>query len=388
MSEPDHSPLIALVAGELSGDNLGAPLIHAIRQRHPGARFVGIGGPAMIEAGLESWRDLDELSVNGFAEPIKRLPSLLKILLDSRDRIVESRPDCFVGIDFNFFNGLLEGMVHKRGIKVAHYVSPSVWAWRQGRIKSIAKNVDLMMTLYPFENAIYEENGVRAVFVGHPRADQISLQAEPGAREQARELLGLNVSGQVIALLPGSRGSEVAMTGVDFLDTARQLSQSDNSRVFVIPAANDKRKAQLEQLLEGYADINVVLVAGQSEQVMQAADVVLANGGTATLEALLLKRPVIMSYRLGSLTYALVSRMVKTPWFSLPNILAARELIPEFIQSGAEPAAMAAAVERLLADESGNAELLAAFDEIHQRLRRNAGATAASAVLELAGYGG
>jgi lipid-A-disaccharide synthase len=383
----DQSLTIALVAGELSGDNLGAPLILALKKRYPHARFIGIGGPLMIAAGLESWIDLEALSVNGFVEPIKRLPSLLRILLNTRDRICAAKPDCFIGIDFNFFNGLLEGMVKKRGIKTVHYVSPSVWAWRKGRIKSLKRNLDLMLTLYPFETEIYQKHGINVEFVGHPKADEIPQFQAPVVKKEARARLEYpdDVTQEivVIALLPGSRGSEVNLSAPDFLAAAKIVSKRLPHSYFVIPAANQKRLAQLQQLIEQHAPVlNIKLVLGNSQTAMLAADVVLVNSGTATLEAMLLKRPMVMSYRLGSITYALVSRVVSIKHFALPNILAEEKIVPEFLQTDSTPVALADALLALL-QQTNHDELLARFSQIHSDLKRDSGDVAASAILKL-----
>jgi lipid-A-disaccharide synthase len=383
----DQSLTIALVAGELSGDNLGAPLILALKKRYPQARFIGIGGPLMIAAGLESWIDLEALSVNGFVEPIKRLPSLLRILLSTRDRICDANPDCFIGIDFNFFNGLLEGMVKKRGIKTVHYVSPSVWAWRKGRIKSLKRNLDLMLTLYPFETEIYQKHGINVEFVGHPKADEIPESQVPMVKSEARTQLEFadDVTQEivVIALLPGSRGSEVSLSAPDFLAAAKIVSKQLPHTCFVIPAANQKRLTQLQQLIEQHAPaLNIKLVLGNSQTAMLAADVVLVNSGTATLEAMLLKRPMVMSYRLGSITYALVSRVVSIKHFALPNILAGEKIVPEFLQTDSTPVALAEALLALL-HQTNHDELMARFAKIHADLKRNSGDVAASAILKL-----
>ena len=381
---PQAKPLtIALLAGELSGDNLGAPLMQAIRRMHPDVRFVGIGGPAMVAAGLECWTDIEALSVNGFIEPLKRLPSLLKILLSTSDAIVKLQVDCFIGIDFNFFNGLLEGKLKKRGIKTVHYVSPTVWAWRKGRINNIKKNVDLMLTLYPFENEIYAQNQINAVFVGHPRADEIAPIQDEQARKSARAQLQISVDRPVIALLPGSRASEVGFSGPDFLQAAQLIQAELRAVVFVIPAANERRARQLRQLISRHGQgLDTVLVEGQAELAMLAADAVVVNAGTATLEAMLLQRPMVMSYRLGAITYAIVSRLVSTPYFALPNILSGRELVCELIQDQATPAALCRETLSLF-DAANRATLLAEYAVIHHQLRRDAGEQAATAVLGL-----
>jgi lipid-A-disaccharide synthase len=381
----DKPLTIALVAGELSGDNLGAPLMRALRQRHPQVRFVGIGGPAMIQQGLECWTDIDDLSVNGFVEPLKRLPSLLKILFSSRDKIVASDVDCFIGIDFNFFNGLLEGMVKRRGIKTAHYVSPSIWAWRKGRIRSIKKNIDLMLTLYPFENAIYADNDINAVFVGHPRADEIALDAGDTGRTEARQQLTIEAGTLVIALLPGSRGSEISYSGPDFLNAAQLIQQHLGPVRFLMPAANPRRATQMTALLDVHGrGLDIQILQGQAEIAMLAADAVIVNSGTATLEAMLLRRPMVMSYRLGALTYGLVSRLVTTSFFALPNILAGRSVIKELIQHDATPEALCAALLQVIQPDQ-QAALFVEYERIHRLLRRNAGDQAAMAILGLCG---
>ncbi|MFT7243250.1 MAG: lipid-A-disaccharide synthase [Candidatus Azotimanducaceae bacterium] len=377
-----ETPVIAMLAGEASGDNLGASLLKGLRSIDPHVTCIGIGGPRMAEEGFASWLDLNELSINGFVDPILRLPSLIKILIQTRNRIIAAKPQCFVGIDFNFFNLLLAGMLKKHGIKTVHYVSPTVWAWRQGRVKSIAKKIDLMLTLYPFEVDIYRENGMAAQFVGHPKADEIGLSEGLTGKAGARLELGFAEDDRLIALLPGSRRSEVNLSGPDFINAAVQLTRMNRKTRFVVPAANEKRKQQIEELvLAKNGSINVKVIMGQSKLAMQAADVVLVNSGTATLEAMLLKKPMVMSYRLGSMTYAFVSRLVKTPYFALPNILAKQRLVEEYIQTAATPEALAFAVNRLI--DRDHSELLAVYDEIHQTLRCDAGTEAAKAIMTL-----
>lgn len=374
---------IGMVAGEASGDNLGAPLLMELTRREPDTRSCGIGGPGMIAAGLESWVDMERLSVNGIIDPIKRLPDLIGILRRTRDRMIEEQIDCFVGVDFNFFNLLLAAMLHKRGIKTIHYVSPTLWAWRQGRIRRIVKSVDLMLTLYPFETEIYERHGVPVKFVGHPKADEIDPDAGDRNRQDARARLGYSIDQRVIAILPGSRGSEVKYSGPDFLQAASLVAARFPGTGFVIPAANEQRREQIESLAAEYCpELDIKVIPGDAMLAMTASDLVLVNSGTATLEAMLLKRPMVMSYRLGRITYAIVSRMVKTPWFALPNILARETLIPEFIQDQATPEALAEAVGELIS--VGNHEgLLSAFNDLHLKLRKNAAGEAAQAVLDL-----
>lgn len=375
--------VFAIVAGEASGDNLGGPLINAIKARHPDARFVGIGGESMLREGLESWFDIEELSVNGFVDPLKRLPRLFHILREARRKTREAGVSAFIGIDFNFFNLLLERLLRRDGVKTVHYVSPTVWAWRKGRIRGIRKSVDLMLTLYPFETEIYSAYGIDACFVGHPKADEIAPDEDQ--RERARQSLGYAYDDRVMAILPGSRSSEVAMTGPDFLGAAAILRTEFPSLKIAIAAANESRKAQIDSLCGAFLpEGSYGVTTGNALDVMRAADAVLVNSGTATLEAMLLKRPMVMSYRLGGLTYAIVSRMVSTPYFALPNILARAPLVPELIQDAATPEALARELAPLLGANS-HADLMSKFDEIHRTLRCNAGERAAAAILERVG---
>ena len=382
-SAADRPLLIAMVAGEASGDNLGAPLVREILQQRPDARFLGIGGPAMIAEGFESLVEMEQLSVNGIIDPLKRLPQLIRILRRVRDSVVASGADCFVGIDYNFFNLLLEGLLKKQGVRTVHYVSPTVWAWRKGRIKKIKRNVDLMMTLYPFENAIYEEHGIPVAFVGHPRALDISATEGIDGRLSARSGLGIGEAETVVAILPGSRSTEVRLTGRDFLETALLLKGEVDR--FLVPAANPKRAVQIREMLADYPLLRdrVMVLDGQSREAMTAADAVLVNSGTATLEAMLLRKPMVMSYRLGSLTYSIVSRMIRAKRFALPNILADRDLVPEFIQDEAVPARMAEALRQQLVPAERQA-LMSSFDAIHQTLKKNdrPGVEAAHTVIE------
>lgn len=385
MTESADRPLtIGMVAGEASGDNLGAALTRQINLLVPGSHVFGIGGPAMQAEGFESLYDMEILSVNGFVDPILRLRSLFKLLFGIRDAIIDAKADCFVGIDSNFFNLLLAGMLRARGVKTVQYVSPTVWAWRQGRVKKMAKKLDLMMTLYPFETDIYRQNNIPVVFVGHPKAEEIGAQDGADGRQEARRALGLGSDERVLAILPGSRGSEVKLSGRDFLQTAELLCKQVDR--FVIPAANTKRLEQIRTMLLDFPTLidKVKLVDGRSREVLTAADVVLVNSGTATLEAMLLRRPMVMSYRVGRITYAIVSRLVTTQWFALPNILSQKTLVPEFIQDAADPNELASAVIAQF-DQTHRSALLTSFDEIHRLLKqgKEPGFSAAEAVVSL-----
>ena len=370
-----------MVAGEISGDNLGTPLIREIKARAD-ATFYGVGGAGMCGEGLTSWHDMERLSVNGL--PFSRVPELIGILRDLRRRFLADPPDVFVGIDYNFFNLLLEGMLRKAGIPTVHYVSPTVWAWRRGRIRQIKRNVDLMLTLYPFEAPIYEANGIAVEFVGHPRADQIAPDAGVTGKASARLALGYNPEDLVVAVLPGSRSREVRLSGPTFFAAVDRVRQHYPDLKVVVPGANGARVEQVSALVEtAFSQLPVQVIDGNAELAMLAADCVLVNGGTATLEAMLLGRPMVMSYQLPAFTYAVVSRLVRLKTFALPNILAGREIVPEFIQDNATAENLSAALLEVINGSQGD-ETREAFESIHLTLRRNAGATAAEAVLRLA----
>ena len=368
LAEMRSSPLtIAIVAGEASGDQLGASLIHQIKSLEPDAKFVGVGGSLMLAEGFPDSYDMETLSVNGFFDPILRLPALIKLMLKLRREIINKRPSCFVGIDSNFFNLMLAGFLKKKGIKTIQYVSPSIWAWRQGRVKKIARRVDLVLTLYPFEALVFKENSVKAEFVGHPVASEYLNIDYEALKTDARRDLKISPDKKVVAILPGSRRSEVAMSGRDFLETAIELREHVDK--FLIPAANPKRYQQLFSMLGDFPELQgkVRLFRGNSKKVMSAADAVLVNSGTATLEAMLLRKPMVMSYRLGKLTHLLVSKLIRTNLFALPNILAGEKIVPEFIQDKAKPKKMAKAIKHFLGSTEQHA-LFLRYNELHSEL--------------------
>ncbi|MEH6813214.1 MAG: lipid-A-disaccharide synthase, partial [Motiliproteus sp.] len=315
---------IALVAGEASGDIIGAGLIKALKNRHPDIQFEGIGGPLMIEQGMESFFPMERLSVMGLVEVLGRFRELLGIRNQLRDRWLANPPDILIGIDAPDFNLSLERQLKEQGIATCHYVSPSVWAWREGRVKKIARSTDLMLCLLPFEKAFYDRHKVDARFIGHPLADEIPLETDTAT---ARQQLGLDLDDTWVAMLPGSRGGEVERLAPLFLKAARWLLQRQPQLNFLIPAANDERYQQLKEMLDGQ-QLPVQLVMGQSRTVMQASDAVLMASGTASLEGMLLKKPMVVAYRLAPLTYAIASRMLKIAYMSLPNLLANEPLVP------------------------------------------------------------
>ena len=366
---------VALVAGEASGDILGSGLMRALKARHPDVRFIGVGGPLMEAEGLTSYFPMERLAVMGLVEVLGRLRELLKRRKLLIETLIDARPDVFIGIDAPDFNLTLELKLRQAGIKTVHYVSPSVWAWRQKRVLKIREGCDLMLTLLPFEARFYEEQGVPVRFVGHPLADTLDLQVDQRA---ARHTLDLG-EGPVVALMPGSRGGEVGRLGELFLDTAQRILADVPDIRFVVPCANAARRATLEQLLVG-RELPLTLLDGQSHTALAACDAVLIASGTATLEALLLKRPMVVAYRLSGITYWILKRLVKSPYVSLPNLLAQRALVPELLQDAATPEALASALLPLLHDSRAQTE---PFDQIHRTLRRDASNQAADAVLAL-----
>lgn len=369
---------VALVAGEASGDILGCGLMQAIKQRHPNAEFIGVGGARMEAEGLKSYFPMERLAVMGLVEVLGRLFELLGRRRQLARDLIAAQPDVFIGIDAPDFNLGLELKLRRAGIKTVHYVSPSVWAWRQKRVLKIREACDLMLTLFPFEAQFYDEHQVPVHFVGHPLADAIPLQAD---RAAAREALDLPQDEPVVALMPGSRGGEVARLGELFLDAAIRLRALRPGIHFLLPCATPERREQLEQMLAG-RDLPLTLLNGRSHEALAACDAVLIASGTATLEALLYKRPMVVAYRVAPLTYRILKRLVKSPYISLPNLLAERLLVPELIQDAATPEALAQAVAPLI---DGGQVQTEGFDLIHRALRRDASLSAADAVLKLAG---
>jgi len=375
---------IALVAGEASGDLLGAALITALRERDPGLRFFGACGPRMRAAGCEPLADSEDLAVMGLTEVLSHLPRLLKLRRRLRESILARRPAVFIGIDAPEFNLGLAGWLKARGIPTVQYVSPQVWAWRQGRVRHIGQSVDRVLCLLPFEVGFYAQHAVQARFVGHPLADQIPLEVD---RAAARAALGLPAAAKVVALLPGSRLAEVERLGLDFARTAALLAASRSPPPrFVAPMANSRVRDVFERQLAD-AGVSVQLVDGRSQQVLAAADVVLVASGTATLETLLTQRPMVVAYRLGAVTAFLLRTLglVKVRHFAQPNLLAGEGVVPEFFQEQVTPRNLADAVARWLDDPAAVDPLSARFAAIHRELRQDGARGAADAILDLVG---
>jgi lipid-A-disaccharide synthase len=376
---------VGIVAGEASGDILGAGLIRALREHYPDLQVEGIGGALMEAEGCRSFFAQDRLAVMGLIEPLKRLPELLRIRRYLREYFLANPPDVFVGIDSPDFNLSLEESLRKAGIKTVHYVSPSVWAWRQGRIKKIAHAVDLVLTLFPFEEKFYQDHAssypnLRAVCVGHPLADSIPMQSDSAA---ARTALAIPLTSPVVALLPGSRAGEVERMGRLFFDVARWCIAQKKALLFVVPAANRARKMQLQTMLANYPELAVQLVDGKSQLCMAASDVVLMASGTTTLEAMLLKKPMVVAYKMAKLSYAIISRLLKVPYVSLPNLLANKKLVPEFLQETATVENLGQALLNVFNNPAQVQEMQQQFITIHKDIQRDASRCAARAIVAL-----
>ncbi|MBA8889380.1 lipid-A-disaccharide synthase [Dokdonella fugitiva] len=373
-----------LVAGEASGDLLGTGLIEALRERFPDAQFAGIGGARMIAAGLESWHPLERLSVMGLIEVLRHLPGLLAIRRDVLRRTLAWRPDAFVGIDAPDFNLGLERKLKRAGVRTVHYVSPSVWAWREQRAQKIGRSADRVLCLFPMEPSIYARHGVDARFVGHPLADAMPLEPDRGA---ARAALGLAPDAPVLALLPGSRLGEIARLGRDFIETARLLARDVPGLQVVAPMANPACRAAFAALLaHAPADAAALVrtIDGRAHDAMVAADAILLASGTATLEAMLAKRPMVVAYRIAPLTYRIVRGLglLKVDRYALPNVLAGRDIAPEFMQDACTPPALAGALRPHLARRTDDPTLLDEYRRLHLALRRDASRSAAVAIAE------
>ena len=373
------APVFAIIAGEASGDTLGADLIRALKRLFPNARFEGIGGPKMSAEGFVSHYQMDRLSVMGLIEPLKRLPELLRMRREIIQRYSDTPPSAFIGIDSPDFNLGIEKALHSAGVKTVHYVSPSVWAWRQGRIKNIKRSVDLMLCLLPFEEAFYLQHEVPVAFVGHPLAGQIPQRPDTNA---ARQSLSIDQDRPLLTIMPGSRGSEVELMTALFLDVAGELLKTHPQLQFVIPAANTDRQLQLEAILASRPELPVKLIEQQSLLAMEAADAVLLTSGTTALEAMLLKKPMVVSYRMGNISYKLIKPFIKTAYASIPNLLANKMLVPELIQQDATVENLRSAVVAAL-DSSNRDQLVASFDQLHEQINLDSGNCAAAAIARL-----
>ncbi|MDE9441922.1 lipid-A-disaccharide synthase [Xenorhabdus bovienii] len=382
-SVSNQRPLtIALVAGETSGDILGAGLIRALKAKIPDAHFVGVAGPLMQAEGCEAWYEMEELAVMGIVEVLGRLPRLLKIRKDLTARFTALKPDVFIGIDAPDFNITLEGRLKQRGIRTIHYVSPSVWAWRQKRVFKIGRATDLVLAFLPFEKAFYDRFSVPCRFIGHTMADSMPLQTDKVA---AREALGVPLNAYCLAILPGSRHAEVEMLSADFLRTVQLLRKTLPDLHVLVPLVNAKRHQQFQRIKDEIApDLSVHLLDGNAGKAMIASDATLLASGTAALECMLAKCPMVVGYRMKPFTFWLAKRLVKTPYVSLPNLLAGKELVKELLQDECKPQALSEALLPLLQGGADVEALKQTFLHLHESIRCDADEQAAQAVLELA----
>lgn len=373
-------PTIGIVAGEASGDLLGSHLIRALKKQRPDLKFVGIAGPKMIAEGAETLFPMERLSVRGYVEVLRHLPGLLKIRRQVGDYFLENRPDVFIGIDAPDFNFSLERKLKRQGIPTVHYVSPSIWAWRRGKIKKIQQAVSHMLALFPFEPEIYKQAGVPVSYVGHPLADMLPMEADI---EGAREELKLPADSLVIAMLPGSRQSEVQQLADLYIKTAKLIVAEHPDARFLVPLIIRETRAIFERALyanEGY-DLPINIMFGHAHRAMEAANAVIVASGTATLEAALIKRPMIITYRMPNLSWQILKRMKYLPYVGLPNVLAGRFIVPELLQHDAVPEKLAATLLQMLKDKSQIADIQTEFCRMHELLRQNTEEKAAQAVL-------
>ena len=370
---------IGLIAGETSGDILGEGLIKTLKKQYPNAIFEGIAGPRMIAQGCTALHPLEALSVMGFVEVLGKLRSILRIRKSIIEHFINNPPDIFIGIDAPDFNLTVELKLKQQGIKTIHYVSPSVWAWKQWRIHKIAKATDLVLAFLPYEKAFYDKFNVPCQFVGHTLADKLPLQRD---KSSARAQLNIHPDEKILALLPGSRKAEVEMLGPIFLQAAQVIHQKYPDYRFIVPVVNDRRKQQFQLQIEALSEtLPITLIDGQSSAVLQSADTVLLASGTAALEAMLAKAPMVVAYKVSPITYLIAKALIKVKYTSLPNLIADREVVKELSQDDCTVENIVAELERLIAHD-GQA-MVETFTELHKLIRCDADTQAANAVVEL-----
>jgi lipid-A-disaccharide synthase len=372
--------LVGIVAGEASGDFLGAHLMAALRTRVPDLHFVGIGGPRMEGEGLEAWFPMEKLAVSGYAEVLRHLPGILAIRRKLRQRLLAERPRLFIGIDAPDFNLGLERRLKRAGIPAVHYVSPSLWAWRGGRMATMAASVSKMLVLFPFEEPLYRAAGVPVAYVGHPLAD---ATPEGDGTEAAREQLRIPAARKVIALLPGSRQSEVRRMAPIFVTAAKQIAARQPEVHFLVPLVSRETRAILEEAVyaAGAGELPLSILFGHAREAIAACDVALVASGTATLETALARKPMVITYKVAELTYQLMSRMGYLPWIGLPNIIAGEFIVPEILQHDATPENLAQALLNSLNDPVINRRLPERLERIRQLLRRDTASRVTEALL-------
>lgn len=371
---------IAMVAGEASGDLLAAHLITALRRHLPSARFVGIGGPKMQREGFEAWWPSEALAVHGYAEALRHYRGIAKIRRELLSRLLDQRPDVFIGIDAPDFNLWLERRLKSAGIPAIHYVSPSVWAWRAGRVRKIAESVSHLLALFPFEPDIYRQSGLPVTYVGHPLADIIPLEVN---RVAAKDRLDVNGARPVFALLPGSRQSEVRYMAELMVETAKQIFGRFPNCMFLVPLVSRETRQRFEEAIWkcGAQDLPLKLLFGHAQDALAACDTAVVASGTATLEAALLKAPMVITYRMSPWSWQLMRRMRLQPWVGLPNILAGRFVVPEFLQDEATPENLAQAAGNLVSDPGVRASIDRVYRTLHRQLQQDTAEKAAIAIL-------
>jgi lipid-A-disaccharide synthase len=372
---------IGIVVGEASGDILGAALIRSLREKNPAIEFEGVAGPKMIAAGCKTLYSMDRLAVMGIVEPLKRLPELIKMRRNLYRHFRKTKPDIFIGIDAPDFNLGLELKLKNQGIKTVHYVSPSVWAWRKGRIHKIKRAVDLMLTLLPFEVDIYKKHKIPVQFVGHPLADQIPLETDQIA---IRAQLNIAHGAKVLGILPGSRETELKYLAEPFILAAKKCRQQIPGLQIITSMINEKRKEQFKKILQKIdPDFSVKIFVNKSHEVMAAADTLLLASGTVTLEAMLLKRPMVVAYKMSRFHFFIAKLLIKIDYFSLPNLIANKKIVPEFLQQEATPQALAQTVLEQLQDQKKTKKLITEFTNLHKQIRQNASTKTAEYILKI-----
>lgn len=377
-----RQPVFAMVAGEASGDFLGADLIRGLKHHYPQARFVGIGGPQMQAEGFESWFPMEQLSVMGFFEVLKHLPQLLRLRNQLLHNFLALMPDAFIGIDAPDFNFFVERKLKQAGVKTIHYVGPSVWAWREKRLVKIKQAVDGVLVLFPFEPPIYERYAIPVKYVGHPLANQVPSQPNV---ETARQKLGLPLNVKVTALLPGSRMSEIDRMADIYVQAAKQLSLIYPDMIFIVPCVHDRARKRIQQAVDLYGTkLKVVLFDQQAQSVIEAADQVIVTSGTATLQTALMLRPMVIAIKVHPVSYWIMKRMAISKWIGLPNILAQTDVAPELIQDEATPEKLALVLGRLVLDNKQRDLQLNSYRQQVKALKQESAILAAQAVIEWA----
>ncbi len=374
----NQSPVIAMVAGETSGDQLGSELIVSLQKRYPNARFVGIGGPKMLSHGFESWYPMEKLSVMGFFEVLKHLRELLKLRKELIQRLIALKPDVFIGIDAPDFNFKVEETLKHHRIKAIHYVGPSVWAWREKRLEKIKRQVDGVLVLFPFEEPLYHKYQIPVKFVGHPLANEISMEPDQVA---AREALGLPLDPVITGIMPGSRMSEINQMSDVYIQAATLLQKQYPQMQFIVPCVHERAKARIQQSVDDFGQgLKIHLFNQQAGLVIEASDQLVVTSGTATLQAALYKKPLVLAIKLHPITHWIMRRLATTKWVGLPNVLAQKTLVTELIQKEVTADSVAKELERLITDSSLRNRQIEAFKKQHQQLRQNASEKAADAI--------